>query len=411
MKKIAAIVLSAILGSAFTIGAFQAFDRKDQQVYRIEHQSGLPAVSAKYDLGATATNGMLDFTVAAEKVMPAVVHIKSTSTTPNNPRQEMTIPAPFRDFFGDEFFRGQGNPRMQPRVGSGSGVIIKETGYIVTNNHVIDQADDIEVSLYDNRSFKAELIGTDPSTDLALLKINADDLPFVPMTNSDDVKVGEWVLAIGNPFNLNSTVTAGIVSAKGRNINILRDQSAIESFIQTDAAVNPGNSGGALVDLNGDLIGINTAIASPTGSYSGYSFAIPSNLARKIIEDLLQYGTVQRGFLGVMIRNVDGNFAREKELEVTDGVYVDSLMEDGSAIDAGIRKGDVVTAVNGHQVKTSSELQVAIGTLRPGDQVNITVNRNGTQKIIPVTLKNRDGNTDIVKKREERSFFSPRSRI
>ncbi|MEZ4776476.1 MAG: Do family serine endopeptidase [Bacteroidia bacterium] len=400
MKKFAAIVLSAMLGSAITLGAFKALDKKDANIYRIEHTSGSPAISARYDQSSTGSNGLMDFTAAAEQVMPAVVHIKSTVTQSRSSQPQMNIPDPFRDFFGDDFWGNQRGMQNQPRVGTGSGVIIKGSGYIVTNNHVIEDADDIEVSLYDNRTFKAELIGTDPSTDIALLKIDADDLPSVPMTNSDDVKVGQWVLAIGNPFNLNSTVTAGIVSAKGRNINILKDQSAIESFIQTDAAVNPGNSGGALVNLDGQLIGINTAIASPTGSYSGYSFAVPSNLVGKIIEDLLKYGTVQRGFLGVMIRNVDGNLAKEKSLDLNDGVYVDSLMKNGSAIDAGIKRGDVITAVNGHTVKTSAELQVAIGTLRPGDQVNLTVHRDGKVKDIPVTLKNREGNTDVVKKEE-----------
>ncbi|MBY0425185.1 MAG: trypsin-like peptidase domain-containing protein, partial [Cytophagales bacterium] len=218
---------------------------------------------------------------------------------------------PFRDFFGDEYFNPYG---QQPGQSAGSGVIISQDGYIVTNNHVVENADEIEVTLQDKRTFKAKVVGTDPSTDLAVLEIKAVGLPFLTFANSDAVRVGEWVLAVGNPFNLESTVTAGIVSAKGRNINILKDNYAIESFIQTDAAVNPGNSGGALVNLQGELIGINTAIASPNGAFAGYSFAVPSSIVKKITEDLLKYGSVQRGFLGVMIRSVDGNFAKEKNL-------------------------------------------------------------------------------------------------
>ncbi|MCB0836991.1 MAG: Do family serine endopeptidase [Bacteroidetes bacterium] len=403
MKKFAFIVLSAMLGSAFTLGAFKIFDKKQENVYRIEHSTSLPSVPTKYDKDGNLA--VMDFTYPAEKVMPAVVHIKSTITSSKRDRNnQYVLPDPFREFFGDQF--GERYNRNQPKVGTGSGVIIKESGFIVTNNHVIEDADDIEVSLYDNRTFKAKLLGTDPSTDLALLKIEADNLPSIQMANSDNAKVGQWVLAIGNPYNLNSTVTAGIISAKGRNINILRDRSAIESFIQTDAAVNPGNSGGALVNLDGDLIGINTAIASPTGSYSGYSFAVPTNIVAKVVEDLLKYGTIQRGFLGVMIRNVDGNLAREKSLSLNDGVYVDSLVEEGSALASGIKKGDVIVGVNNTPVKTSSELQVAIGTLRPGDKVDITVNREGSEKTIPVVLRNQNGNTELVEKTEVNTLSS-----
>lgn len=397
MKKYLAIFLSAIMGSALTLGVFKTFD-KQEKVYRIEHQTQLPVASTRYNSGVETGT---DFTYAAEQVMPAVVHIKSTLLTSNRGRNSQ-IPDQLRDFFGDDFF-GQGyqgqQGKPQPQVGSGSGVLISNDGYIVTNNHVIDQADDIEVSLNDNRTYKAEVIGVDPSTDLALLKIE-DKEPFVSVQlgSSEEIRVGEWVLAIGNPFNLNSTVTAGIVSAKGRNIHILKGSSPIESFIQTDAAVNPGNSGGALVNLRGELIGINTAIASPTGSYSGYSFAVPTSIVRKIVEDLMQHGEVQRGFLGVTIRNVDAKFADEKNLEIIDGVYVDSLMENSAAIEGGIKAGDVITAVNGKTVKTSSELIAAVGTKRPGDKVDITVNRNGSTKDLMVTLKNRDGNTNVVKK-------------
>lgn len=395
MKKIAVIVLSAMLGSLFTLGMYRLTESKDGQVLRIEHRAENPVFSSRYD--HTDTPG-LDFTGAAERVMPTVVHIRSTQLRPSGRSQQPNLPPAFRDFFGEDFFFGPG-PRQgqpQPAVGSGSGVIVSADGYIVTNNHVIDKADDIEVTLHDNRTFKAELVGVDPSTDLALLKIEGEDLSPVTLGNSDAVRVGQWVLAIGNPFNLNSTVTAGIVSAKARNINILRDQAPIESFIQTDAAVNPGNSGGALVDLNGHLIGINTAIASPTGSYSGYSFAVPVGIVRKVMEDLLQYGTVQRGYLGVIIRSLDANLAREQGLAITEGVYVDSLVANSAAASAGIRKGDVIRSIDGSPVRQASELIAKVGTRRPGDKVELQLLRDGKDQTISVTLRNRDGNTGLV---------------
>ncbi|MEM7374181.1 MAG: Do family serine endopeptidase [Bacteroidota bacterium] len=399
MKNIAIIILSAMLGSAFTMGLFKIFDPADKQIVQVEHRSSLPVVQSSYSTDAPA----LDFTEAAAMVMPGVVHIKSTLVRGSNKQQQqLQIPDAFREFFGDQFSSPFQQPRSpQPRVGTGSGVILTADGYIVTNNHVIEGADDIEVALDDNRTFKAEIVGTDPSTDLALIKIEAEGLISVPIGNSEQVKVGQWVLAIGNPLNLTSTVTAGIISAKARNINILQDRAAIESFIQTDAAVNPGNSGGALVDLQGNLVGINTAIASPTGSYSGYSFAVPSRLVRKVVEDLMEHGVVQRGYLGVIIRNVDANLAEEKGLKLTEGVFVDSLLDNSAALSAGIQKGDVITAVNGTTINTSSELQAAIGTGRPGDQVALQVNRKGSIREIPVVLKNRNGNTQIVERRSK----------
>ncbi|MDP5171348.1 MAG: Do family serine endopeptidase [Bacteroidia bacterium] len=394
-KLLSFLLLAAVLGSTLTLGVYRYLgDDQKSTVLRVAHDSAAPAVVSRYDENG---DNLPTFTYAAEKVMPSVVHIKSTVMR----SAAQNIPDPFRDFFGgDSPFGMRPNASPTPQVGTGSGVIISEDGYIVTNNHVIDQAEDIEVSLSDNRTYKAKLIGTDPSTDIALIKIDATDMPAITLGNSDQVRVGEWVLAIGNPFNLNSTVTAGIVSAKARNINILHDQSAIESFIQTDAAVNPGNSGGALVDLNGNLIGINTAIASPTGSYSGYSFAVPVTIVRKVMEDLLEYGTIQRAFLGVIIRSVDGNLAKEKGLDFTSGVYVDSLMDNGAAKDAGVKKGDVIIGVNGLEVKTSSELQVAVGTLRPGDLVKLKVMRDGDEKELSATLRNKQGNTDVVKKED-----------
>jgi serine protease Do len=391
----------ALVVSLLTIGVFQGFQTKKQPI-KVEYLNTTPSKSAVYTVDEEGNVHPLDFTQTAEKVVDAVVNIKSTqSYAPEsgyNP-QERQIPDPFRDFFRD-FFDSQPDQRMrpQPRVGSGSGVIINESGYIVTNNHVVANADDIEVTLYDNRTYKATVIGTDPTTDLALIQIKEKDLPTIPFVNSDEVKVGEWVMAVGNPFSLNSTVTAGIVSAKGRNINILREQFAIESFIQTDAAINPGNSGGALVDLDGGLVGINTAIASPTGAYSGYGFAVPSNIVSKVVEDLLNYGVVQRGVLGVMIRSVDGSLIREKDLDITNGAYVDSLLENSAAAEAGIIPGDVIVKVNDMEVISSPSLQEAIARYRPGDKVAVTVIRDGKERTFNVILNNRKGDREIVKK-------------
>ena len=283
-------------------------------------------------------------------------------------------------------------------MGTGSGVIINKDGYIVTNNHVVANADDIEVTLHDNRVLKAKVVGTDPSTDLALLQIRAKDLNPIPLADSDKAEIGEWVLAVGNPFNLNSTVTAGIISATGRNINILNDRNAIEAFIQTDAAINPGNSGGALVNMDGGLVGINTAIASPTGAYAGYGFAVPANLVNKVVSDLLKYGSVQRGYLGLLIRDMDGNFAREKNLEVTNGVYVDSISENSAAGDAGVKAGDVIVGINGESVTSTGELLEIIGSHRPGDEVTLTVDRKGEELKFDVVLRNQEGETQPVKK-------------
>jgi len=339
-------------------------------------------------------------------VMPAVVNIRSTIERSSG-MISRNVPDPFRDFFGDEFYKRFFGPNQQPQgqdpqaqIGTGSGVIINEQGYIVTNNHVVQDASDLEVTLTDNRSYKATVIGTDATTDLALIKIEETGLPHLSFVNSDDVKVGEWVLAVGNPFNLNSTVTAGIVSAKARNINILQNRYAVESFIQTDAAINPGNSGGALVDLQGGLIGINTAIASPTGSYSGYGFAVPSNIVSKVVEDLLKYGTVQRGFLGITIRSVNSTLAKDKDLNVANGVYVDSVADESGAEIAGLKPGDVITNVNGRDVHTSPELMEIVARQRPGDVVALKVNRNGKEKDFNVILKNKEGNTTVVSKED-----------
>lgn len=400
------LLLSAIIAlvvSGLTIGFIYPLVNKGKTI-KIEHLNGTPASQAMFTLNNEGEVVPLDFTEVAANVKNAVVHIRSTFQ--GRAREDMPdyqeIPDPFRDFFNEFFGPRMQQPRQggQPpvRMGQGSGVIISKDGYIVTNNHVIADADDIEVTLADNTSYKATVIGTDPTTDLALVKINGNELTTIPFYNSDDVKIGEWVLAVGNPFNLTSTVTAGIVSAKGRAINILQEQFAIESFIQTDAAINPGNSGGALVNLQGGLIGINTAIASPTGSYSGYGFAVPSDIVQKVVEDLMKYGAVQRGVLGVMIRTVDGNFAKQENLKVNNGVYVDSLLQGSAAGEAGIRPGDVIVSIEGKDINTSPQLQEQIARRRPGDKVQMTVNRDGKERTFDVTLKSRSGSTDIVAK-------------
>lgn len=322
----------------------------------------------------------LDFTFAATKVIPGVVHIKAMFSS------------------GQYSVNPMNGYYQNPTRSSGSGVIVSDDGFIVTNHHVIQDAERVEVVLSNNRSFQAKIVGADPTTDLALVKIDAQDLPFVKYGNSDKVIPGEWVLAIGNPFELNSTVTAGIVSAKARNIGILRDKNnyQIESFIQTDAAVNPGNSGGALVNLSGELIGINTAIATPTGTYAGYSFAVPVALVKKVMDDLLLYGKVQRGLLGVRINDVDARIARQFELPRATGVYISYVNENSAAEEAGILPGDVVVEINGNSINNVSELQEIVARYRPGDEVKVTFFRDGKNKTVSATLKNSKNEAQIV---------------
>lgn len=407
MRRFGSILLAAVLGSVITIVASQWLAKDQQQGVRIEHVNGVPTSQVAYQVNEQGQLVPLDFTGTAENVTKAVVHIRSTQerTTRENPQ----IPEQFR-----YFFEGPGESQ-RPQQSTGSGVLINKNGYIVTNNHVVDGAEIVQVTLYDNRELKAEVIGTDPDTDLAVIKINEKDLPYLSFVNSDASKVGQWVLAVGNPFNLNSTVTAGIISAKGRNINIInsgnRDRNgepaartAIESFIQTDAAINPGNSGGALVDLSGGLLGINTAIASPTGSYSGYGFAVPSNIVSKITEDLIAFGTVQRGWLGIEVRSVDSNLAKEEGLDVNEGAYIAGYGNNESlsaAKAAGIKPGDVVIQIDNAPIKSSAALIEYVGLRRPGDKINVTVDRAGKTMVIPVTLKNKDGNTSTVKREEK----------
>lgn len=339
----------------------------------------------------------VDLTEAAEKTVHGVVHIKATVKSRTQTYQE--IPDIFDYMFGAR--PRQRQYQTQPQVGYGSGVILTKDGYIVTNNHVIEKADEIQVTLNDNRVFDATLVGADVNSDLALLKIEGDEFPVVPMGNSDDLKLGEWVLAVGNPFNLTSSVTAGVVSAKSRRIGIYDAEGSIESFIQTDAAINMGNSGGALVNVRGELVGINAALESPTGTYAGYGFAIPTTIVKKVVADLREYGSVQRAILGVIGKDLSAMLQldenKNKDFGSIDGVYVVELTDGGGALAAGIEEGDVITAIEGKKIKTMTELQETVVQYRPGDKVTVTLLRNKKEKKIEVELKNSRGNTEIVK--------------
>ena len=364
MKKIFRFLGIGLLIAAVSAGTTHAvlkygnLQSSNLQIFKSSNDStGIPVAYSRF--ASLPQAGETDFTQAAELSVNAVVHVKTTYRNQVSSQQ--------MDLF--EFFFGRpGQQREMPaQQASGSGVIISEDGYIVTNNHVIDRADQIQVVLNDKREYTATLVGTDPNTDIALLKIEETGLPVILMGNSDDLRVGEWVLAVGNPFNLTSTVTAGIVSAKARNINILNAEMKIESFIQTDAAVNPGNSGGALVNTRGELVGINTAIASQTGSYSGYSFAVPTSIVQKVVSDIRQYGVVQRAILGVQMREITSELQKEKKLSTLQGAYVERVVPDGAAEKAGIKSGDVITRIDDAAVKTGTDLQEHIGRHRPGD--------------------------------------------
>ena len=335
--------------------------------------------------------GSVDLREAAKKTVPAVVHVKTVQMG--------------REYIGNpllEFFYGYA-PRTREtpqRMGIGSGVIVSEDGYIITNNHVIDKSDKITVTLDNKTEYEAKVIGTDPSTDIALLKVEANGLPYLEYANSDDVELGEWVLAVGNPYNLTSTVTAGIISAKARELGINRSQMSLESFLQTDAAVNPGNSGGALVNAKGELIGINTAIESPTGSYSGYSFAVPSNIARKVVGDLKEFGTVQRAMMGIYMWRDELTPAVAKELgtDEVSGIYVYDVIPNGAAAKAGIKKGDVIKRINGIEIKTRPEFQGQLAKYHPGATISVTVSRGGKLKDLDVVLQNTYGDVALVDK-------------
>jgi serine protease Do len=398
MKKFGLTLLAAFIGGGLALGTYKVFENKyaDNMTFQ-EKQKVYFASNPSAPI--TSSAGEVDFTQAAAAVTPAVVYIRVTySNTSNNDDQDQ-----LQQLFGNMF--GQRARPEGVQMASGSGVIISPDGYIVTNNHVVEKADKITVATNDHRTFQAKVIGTDPNTDLALIKVDASNLPIVKLGNSDDAKVGEWVLAVGNPFNLTSTVTAGIVSAKGRNIGIIGNEDnqddnplgrrqgppktnkAIESFIQTDAAINPGNSGGALVNTKGELIGINSAIASHTGSYEGYGFAIPINLAKKVLNDIQKYGAVKRGFVGVSFRELNPDVAEELKLNTNTGLYVNTLVAGGGAEQAGIKAGDIIEKVDGNPIYESSDLQERVGELQPGDKVHLTVLRDGAEKEFTVTLK------------------------
>jgi len=378
-------------------------------------QNGVVPANYKYAGlldGNPLPGNSIDFTAPAQAATPAIVHIKTKTNAKqvNNSLPKRQPNNPFSDIFDDDmlnqlFGRGRGGVVPEQRA-SGSGVIISDDGFIVTNNHVVDNADEITVTLSNKKSYKAKVIGTDPSYDLAVIKVEAAGLPFLLYGNSDDVKIGQWVLAIGYPLNLETTVTAGIISAKARSLGLNKDKSGnpasgVESFIQTDAAVNMGNSGGALINTDGKLVGVNSAIASPTGYYSGYSYAIPVNIVKKVVDDLIKFGTVQRGFLGVSYVNASDLTEDDKKRQgipaTAEGIYVSDVPQDGGAYEAGIRKGDILKKVNGIEINNGAEMQGLISRQKPGDKLPVTYIRNGKENTVLVTLKNKAGNYDIVK--------------
>lgn len=381
-KQIYLTFIFGLLGGLAALFIFTSFYDSENQTQTDEKTTNSNAEFTKSSTVSYLT-GELDFTEISKKAIDAVVHVKTTYYTDyDNP-------------FYNYFYGGDGS-ELEPMEASGSGVIISSDGYIVTNNHVIEDATNLQVVMNNKKSFEAKIIGTDPTTDLALIKIEATDLSTLAFGNSDDLKIGEWVLAVGNPFNLTSTVTAGIVSAKARNIDLLDKNYAIESFIQTDAAVNPGNSGGALININGDLIGINTAIASYTGSYSGYSFAVPSSIVQKVVADLMEYGTVQRALLGVSIQEIDNELAAKYGITDLEGVFISDVTEEGAADEAGIEAEDIIVKIADQEITEVSQLQEKIGQYRPGDEVIVTVNRDGEDKEFTVILKNQQGGTDLI---------------
>jgi len=366
MQHVKSLFLVSLLSGAFTLGGYKLFIEKSNK--------SIVTSAPDYAQPVGLTTEGIDFTVAAEKAVHSVVHVKNVSV--------ITYTDPW-----SSFFYGRNNTQQYEQVGTGSGVIISEDGYIVTNNHVIKDAKELEVTLNNNKAYKAKLIGTDSKMDIALLKIDADEkLPFIVFGNSDQIKVGEWVLAVGNPYNLNSTVTAGIVSAKARNL----DKASIQSFIQTDAAVNPGNSGGALVNARGELIGINTMISSPTGSYAGYSFAVPSNITKKIIEDLVQFGNVQRGVLGVEGSELNAEASKKLGIKETEGIFVNKINKNSGAQKAGITKGDIIIKLDDKKVTNNAELSAIVNTKRPNDVIKVSLMREGKLVVVPVKLTKKE---------------------
>jgi len=369
MKRFSTLFLVSLLSGATTLSAYKLLFDGNNSFFGREN-SVVTLAPNSFGRNVALSAETVDFTAAADKTIHTVVHVKNVSRrTVSNPMME--------------FFYGYGGQQQQEQVGTGSGVIISEDGYIVTNNHVVKDASEIEITLNNKKSYTAKLIGTDSKMDIALLKINADEkLPYTAFANSDNVKIGEWVLAVGNPYNLTSTVTAGIVSAKARNL----DTSGIQSFIQTDAAVNPGNSGGALVNTRGELIGINTMISSMTGSYVGYSFAVPSNIARKIIEDIMEFGNVQRGILGVEGGELNSSASKELGVTQTQGFYISKVSKNSGAEKAGLSKGDIIVKLDDQNIATYADLSGYINTKRPNDVVKVTYMKDGQTKTVPVTL-------------------------
>lgn len=371
MKNIASMILISALGGAITLGTYVLFFDKPQIQIEKKVDAGLNTIPANYSNAMYTSAENTDFTVAAEKTLNAVVHVKNT--------MYKTVKDPFAEYFYGE---GYGT-RQYSQIGTGSGVIISADGYIVTNNHVIKNATDIEVTLNNKKIYKARLIGADPTNDIALLKIDSKNLSYITLGDSDNVKVGEWVLAVGNPYNLTSTVTAGIISAKGRDLD---GTNNIDSFLQTDAAVNAGNSGGALVNIHGELIGINTAISSMTGSFIGYSFAIPSNIAKKVIEDLMEFGNVQRAILGVNGVELDSELADKLNIENTSGFYISNVVEKSGAQKAGLKTNDVIVKLDQVKIATFADLNGYISTKRPNNVVNVSFLRNGKMQQVNVKL-------------------------
>lgn len=402
MKRNIKIISLGILGGLIPLGAYlllntSVLNTSSQDLYLVEDGMEIPVSNTR--LVSSEIDGRLDFTKASAESVHSVVHVKTTVVRSYIQRD------PFYEFFYGPG-AGSGKEYKQYGQGSGSGVIVTEDGYIVTNNHVIQDASEVTVTLNDNTSYEAKIVGVDPSTDLAVLKIEKNGLRPMVMANSDDVRVGQWVLAVGNPFNLNSTVTAGIVSAKARNINIIgsnsndKDVIPIESFIQTDAAVNPGNSGGALINTSGELIGINTAIASQTGNYAGYSFAIPSELVAKVMRDLIDYGMVQRGFLGIQIAEITQELIDEKELKSSQGVYIAGVTEGSGAAKAKLKEGDVILKIGSNEINSIAKLQEEVGRRRPGDKIRLTIQRGNDLITKDVELRDKEGGVKLVSKDE-----------
>lgn len=406
MKKIVLTLLIALVGGLIAVSAYKIFEKK--QFNQLSFEERQQAHFTNNPLNIMSSAGNPDFTQAASAVIPAVVHIVTTyENTQGNSAGQASPFDMFEEFFGRPQGQGRQPQQRQPSRASGSGVIISEDGYIVTNNHVVEDASTIQVELTDKRTFEAKLIGRDPNTDLALIKVIAKDLPIVKFGNSDNVKIGEWVLAVGYPLGLQSTVTAGIVSATGRNLGLL-DQpqqgprgfnenpsgpqvsSAIESFIQTDAVINKGNSGGALVNSSGELIGINSAIASPSGYYAGYGFAIPVDLVKKISNDFMEFGKVKRGYIGVTFTELNAALAKELGISDINGLYVQGVVDNGGAEKAGLKKGDIITKINDRSITHSSTLQEAVARMHPGDKLKLTYKREGKESTVNVTLQDEE---------------------